>query len=89
MGRSDACCNQTEGNLTRIRPLADQKRTREQLAGQKQQADTLEDYARVARIRCEKGCTSYAEVLDAEWGFFCPELVCPETYSKPWSICTR
>ncbi len=54
--------------------LADQKRTREQLAAQKQQVETLKDYARIARLRYEEGYTSYIEVLDAERSLFNAEL---------------
>jgi len=54
--------------------LADQKRTREQLAAQKQQVDTLRDYTRIARLRYEEGYTSYIEVLDAERSLFNAEL---------------
>ena len=54
--------------------LADQKRTREQLAAQKQQVDTLRDYVRIARLRYEEGYTSYIEVLDAERSLFNAEL---------------
>ena len=54
--------------------LVDQKRTREQLASQKRQVDTLRDYARIARLRYEEGYTSYIEVLDAERSLFNAEL---------------
>jgi multidrug efflux system outer membrane protein len=59
--------------------LADQKRTREQLAAQKQQVDTLRDYARIARLRYDEGYTSYIEVLDAERSLFNAELSYTET----------
>lgn len=54
--------------------LADQKRTREQLAAQKSQVETLRDYARIARLRYDEGYTSYIEVLDAERSLFNAEL---------------
>lgn len=54
--------------------LADQKRTREQLVSQKQQVETLRDYARIARLRYDEGYTSYIEVLDAERSLFNAEL---------------
>ena len=54
--------------------LADQKRTREQLAAQKRQVETLRDYARIARLRYDEGYTSYIEVLDAERSLFNAEL---------------
>jgi multidrug efflux system outer membrane protein len=59
--------------------LAEQKRTREQLASQKQQVDTLKDYARIARLRYDEGYTSYIEVLDAERSLFNAELSYTET----------
>ncbi|OPY69313.1 MAG: Outer membrane protein OprM precursor [Syntrophorhabdus sp. PtaU1.Bin002] len=54
--------------------LIDQNRTREQLSLQKQQVDTLRDYARIARLRYDEGYTSYIEVLDAERSLFDAEL---------------
>ncbi|MHB8111543.1 MAG: efflux transporter outer membrane subunit, partial [Syntrophorhabdaceae bacterium] len=54
--------------------LIDQKRTREQLALQIKQVNTLRDYARIARLRYEEGYTSYIEVLDAERSLFNAEL---------------
>ena len=54
--------------------LADQKRTREQLAAQKRQVETLRDYARIARLRYDEGYTSYIEVLDADRSLFNAEL---------------
>jgi len=59
--------------------LVDQKRTREQLASQKQQVGTLRDYARIARLRYDEGYTSYIEVLDAERSLFNAELSFTET----------
>lgn len=54
--------------------LIDQRRTREQLAVQQRQANTLRDYARLARLRYENGYTSYIEVLDAERSLFNAQL---------------
>lgn len=54
--------------------LADQRRTREQLASQRLQVSTLRDYARIARLRYDEGYTSYLEVLDAERSLFNAEL---------------
>jgi outer membrane protein, multidrug efflux system len=59
--------------------LVDQKRTREQLASQKLQVNTLRDYARIARLRYDEGYTSYIEVLDAERSLFNAELSYTET----------
>lgn len=59
--------------------LVDQKRTREQLASQKQQVNTLRNYARIARLRYDEGYTSYIEVLDAERSLFNAELSFTET----------
>jgi multidrug efflux system outer membrane protein len=59
--------------------LEDQKRTREQLAAQKRQVDSLKEYARIARLRYENGYTSYIEVLDAERSLFSAELTYAQT----------
>ena len=59
--------------------LVDQKRTREQLATQKQQVTTLKEYAEIARLRYENGYTSYIEVLDAERQLFNAELQYAQT----------
>ena len=48
----------------------DQRRTREQLATQARQVESLQRYAEVARLRYDNGYTSYIEVLDAERGLF-------------------
>ena len=50
--------------------LVDQRRTREQLATQARQVESLQRYAEVARLRYDNGYTSYIEVLDAERGLF-------------------
>ena len=54
--------------------LIDQKRTREQLAIQAQQIQSLRNYVRFARLRFNSGYTSYIEVLDAERSLFNAEL---------------
>jgi multidrug efflux system outer membrane protein len=54
--------------------LIDQKRSREQLAIQAQQVESLRNYARFARLRFDNGYTSYIEVLDAERSLFNAEL---------------
>jgi outer membrane protein, multidrug efflux system len=59
--------------------LADQKRTREQLAAQERQVAALREYARFAFLRYENGLTSYIEVLDAERSLFSVELSYAQT----------
>ena len=54
--------------------LNDQKLTRARLEAQKQQVNSLKEYARIARLRYENGYTSYIEVLDAERSLFSAEL---------------
>jgi multidrug efflux system outer membrane protein len=54
--------------------LIDQKRSREQLAIQAQQVESLRNYAHFARLRFDNGYTSYIEVLDAERSLFTAEL---------------
>jgi multidrug efflux system outer membrane protein len=54
--------------------LIDQKRSREQLAIQAQQVESLRNYAHFARLRFDNGYTSYIEVLDAERSLFNAEL---------------
>ena len=54
--------------------LIDQAKSREQLAIQGQQVDTLRRYARLAKLRYDNGYTSYIEVLDAERNLFNAEL---------------
>jgi outer membrane protein, multidrug efflux system len=59
--------------------LVDQKRSREQLATQGQQVETLRQYARIARLRFDEGYTSYLEVLDAERSLFNAQLSYAQT----------
>jgi len=54
--------------------LADQARTREQLAAQARQAQALEKYVELARLRFDNGYTSYLEVLDAQRSLFDVQL---------------
>jgi len=54
--------------------LIDQTKTREQLAAQARQVDSLRNYARLARLRYDNGFTSYLEVADAETKLFNAEL---------------
>ena len=54
--------------------LIDQGRSREQLAIQSRQIESLRNYARIARLRFDNGYTSYIEVLDAERSLFTAEL---------------
>jgi multidrug efflux system outer membrane protein len=54
--------------------LVDQKRTRDQLEIQTRQVESLQNYARFARLRFDNGYTSYIEVLDAERSLFSAEL---------------
>ena len=54
--------------------LIDQTKTREQLAAQARQVDSLRNYARLARLRYDNGFTSYLEVTDAETKLFNAEL---------------
>ena len=54
--------------------LADQGRTREQLAAQARQLQALEKYVELARLRFDNGYTSYLEVLDAERSLFNVQL---------------
>jgi len=59
--------------------LVDQRRTREQLAAQQRQVDSLREYTRFANLRYENGLTSYLEVLDAERSLFSAELSYAQT----------
>jgi multidrug efflux system outer membrane protein len=59
--------------------LVDQKRSREQLEAQGQQVGTLQQYARIARLRFDEGYTSYLEVLDAERSLFNAQLSYAQT----------
>jgi multidrug efflux system outer membrane protein len=54
--------------------LVDQRRSREQLAIQARQIESLRNYARIARLRFDNGYTSYIEVLDSERSLFNAEL---------------
>jgi multidrug efflux system outer membrane protein len=54
--------------------LIDRKRTTEQLEVQKKWLESLNVYARTARLRFDNGYTSYIEVLDAERSLFAVEL---------------
>jgi len=54
--------------------LVDQKRTREQLAIQQQQLESLQKYYALSQLRYDNGYTSYIEVLDAERSLFNVEL---------------
>jgi multidrug efflux system outer membrane protein len=54
--------------------LVDQRRTREQLAVQATQVETLKKYYELAKLRYDNGYTSYIEVLDAERTLFNVEL---------------
>jgi multidrug efflux system outer membrane protein len=54
--------------------LADQARTREQLAAQASQVQALAKYFELARLRFDNGYTSYLEVLDAERSLFNAQL---------------
>jgi multidrug efflux system outer membrane protein len=54
--------------------LADQLRTREQLAAQANQLNSLKKYYELAQLRYDNGYTSYIEVLDAERSLFNVQL---------------
>lgn len=54
--------------------LVDQARTREQLATQSSQVQTLQKYLELAQLRFDEGYTSYLEVLDAERSLFNAQL---------------
>jgi multidrug efflux system outer membrane protein len=59
--------------------LIDQKRSRDELEIQDRQIESLQSYARFARLRFDNGYTSYIEVLDAERSLFNAELVHAQT----------
>ena len=59
--------------------LVGQMKTREQLAIQGNQVDSLRKYAHFARLRYDEGYTSYMEVLDAERSLFDSELSYTQT----------
>jgi len=54
--------------------LIDRKSTMEQLQTQDNQVESLDNYARIARLRYDNGYTSYIEVLDAERSLFNAQL---------------
>jgi len=54
--------------------LVDQKRTREQLAVQQKQVESLQKYYELSKLRYDNGYTSYIEVLDAERSLFSVQL---------------
>jgi len=54
--------------------LVDQVRTREQLAAQFTQMESLKKYYELAKLRYDNGYTSYIEVLDAERSLFNVQL---------------
>ena len=54
--------------------LADQARTREQLAAQGRQVEALQKYVELAQLRFDNGYTSYLEVLDAQRTLFNVQL---------------
>ena len=62
--------------------LVDQNRTRVQLEAQRQQVESLQQYAATARLRYDNGYTSYLEVLDAERSFFQAQLQFTQTQQK-------
>lgn len=59
--------------------LIDRKNTMEQLQIQEKQVSSLDNYARIARLRYENGYTSYIEVLDAERSLFNAQLTKAQT----------
>lgn len=59
--------------------LTDQAQTRKQLAAQKNQVDSLRQYAGIARLRYDNGYTDYLAVLDAERSLFNAELSYTQT----------
>ena len=59
--------------------LAEHKHTKTQLAAQKNQVDSLQRYADIARLRYENGYTDYLSVLDAERSLFNARLAYTQT----------
>ena len=59
--------------------LIDQDRTRVQLATQRLQVASLQQYAETARLRYDNGYTSFIEVLDAERSLFNAQLQFTQT----------
>jgi len=62
--------------------LVDIQKTKEQLATQEKQVESLQTYADLARLRYDDGYTSYLEVLDAERSLFNVQLAYSETQSN-------
>jgi multidrug efflux system outer membrane protein len=54
--------------------LADQARTREQLAAQASQVQALQKYVELAQLRFDNGYATYLEVLDAQRSLFDAQL---------------
>lgn len=59
--------------------LADQAQTRKQLATQKNQVDSLRQYAGIARLRYDNGYADYLTVLDADRSLFNAQLAYTQT----------
>jgi multidrug efflux system outer membrane protein len=59
--------------------LIDQDRTQAQLAAQRLQVESLQQYSETARLRYDNGYTSYIEVLDAERSLFSAQLQFTQT----------
>jgi outer membrane protein, multidrug efflux system len=62
--------------------LVDQAKTREQLAAQSRQVETLARYTYLARLRYDNGYTSYIEVLDSERSLFQAQLQLVQTQGQ-------
>jgi len=65
--------------------LVSLQKSREQVASQSRQVDSLRTYARLARLRYENGYTSYLEVIDAETRLFNAELSYTQTQGNVFS----
>ncbi|WP_306547109.1 efflux transporter outer membrane subunit [Desulfobulbus sp.] len=59
--------------------LADQAQTKKQLATQKNQVDSLRQYAGIARLRYDNGYADYLTVLDADRSLFNAQLAYTQT----------
>jgi multidrug efflux system outer membrane protein len=59
--------------------LTDQAQTRKQLAAQKSQVDSLQQYTSIARLRYDNGYSDYLTVLDAQRSLFNAELAYAQT----------
>ena len=59
--------------------LADQAFTSKQMATQKRQIDSLQEYADIARLRYDNGYSDYLAVLDAERSLFNAQLAYTQT----------